>query len=61
MCNRNTYFQTISQYFIAYCFVSESKRQVVIEQTQFRSTVFLCREYKLESIYSGVNFCSNFY
>ena len=46
--------------------VSKWKRQVVIEQTRFLSTVFLCREFKLENIYSGVNFCGknvwvNFY
>ena len=61
-CNRNTYFQAINQYFV----VSEWKRQVVIEQTRFLSTVFLCSEFKLENIYSGVNFCGknvcgNFY
>ena len=56
-CNRNTYFQTINQYFVVYRFVSEWKRQVVIEQTRFLSTVFLCSEFKLENIYSGVNFC----
>ena len=38
----------------------------MIEQTRFRSTVFLCREFKLENIYSGINFygksmCDNFY
>ena len=56
-CNRNTYFQTINQYFVVYRFVSEWKRQVVIEQTRFLSTVFLCSEFKLENIYSGLNFC----
>ena len=40
--------------------------QVVIKQTRFLSTVFLCSEFKLETIYSGVNFCTknvcgNFY
>ena len=45
-------------------FVSKQKRQVGIEQTQFLSTVFLCSEFKLENIYSGVkccgkNVCSN--
>ena len=45
-----------SNSFIVYCFGSEWKRQVVIEQTQFLSTVFLCGKFKLESIYSGVNF-----
>ena len=45
---------------------SEWKRQVVIEQTRFLSTVFLCSEFKLEYIYSRVNFCGknvsgNFY
>ena len=38
-------------------FVSERKRQVVVEQTQFLSTLFFCSEFKLENIYSGVNFC----
>jgi len=28
----------------------------VIEQTRFLSSVFLCSEFKLENIYSGVNF-----
>ena len=35
-------------------------RQVVIEQTRFLSTVFLCTAFKLENIYLGVNLCSNF-
>ena len=43
--------------FIVYRLVSERTRQVVIEQTQFLSTPFLCSEFKLENIYSGVNFC----
>ena len=29
----------------------------MIEQTRFLSTVFLCSEFKLENIYSGINFC----
>ena len=29
----------------------------MIEQTRFLSTVFLGSEFKLETIYSGVNFC----
>ena len=38
----------------------------MIEQTRFLSTVFLGSEFKLENIYSGVNFCGknvwgNFY
>ena len=38
----------------------------MIEQTRFLSTVFLCSEFKLENIYSGVifcgkNVCGNFY
>ena len=38
----------------------------MIEQTRFLSAVFLCSEFKLENIYSGVNFCGknvggNFY
>ena len=65
-CNRNTYFQTIKQYFVVYRFVSEWKRQVVIEQTRFLGIVFLCSEFKLENIYCGENFsrknvCGNFY
>ena len=40
-----------------YRFVFEWKRQIVIEQTRFLSTVFLCSEFKLENIYSLVNFC----
>ena len=35
-----------------YRFVSERKRQVVIEEARFLSTVFLCSEFKLENIYS---------
>ena len=38
----------------------------MIEQKRFLSTVFLCSEFKLENVYSGVNFCGksvcgNFY
>ena len=38
----------------------------MIEQMRFLSTVFLCSGFKLEDIYSGVNFCrknvcGNFY
>ena len=56
------YFQAINHYFV----VSEWKRQVVIEQTRFLSTVFLCSEFKLANSYSGVNFagkmfCGKFY
>ena len=40
----------VRQYFIVYRFVSERKRQVVIEQTRLLSTVFLCSEIKLENI-----------
>ena len=29
----------------------------MIEQTPFLSTVLFCSEFKLENIYSGVNFC----
>ena len=47
--------------FIVYRFVSEQKRQAVIQQTRFRSTVFLCSEFKLGNIYSVVNLCGNFY
>ena len=55
----NTYFQAIrrcASVFLVYQFVSERKRQVLIEQTQFLSTVFLCGEFKLENIFSGVHF-----
>ena len=47
--------------FTVYRFVSEQKRQVVIEQTGFLSSVFLCSEFKLENIYSGVNFCGKMF
>ena len=47
-------FYGVRQYFIVYCFVSERKRQVVIEQARYLSTVFLCSEFNLENIYSGV-------
>ena len=58
----HNYFRAINQYFV----VSEWKRQVVIEQAWFLSTVYLCSKFKLENIYSGVNVCgknvcSNFY
>ena len=38
----------------------------MIEQTRFLSTAFLCSEFKLENVYSGVNLCGksvcgNFY
>ena len=38
----------------------------MIEQARFLSTVYLCSKFKLENIYSGVNFCGknvsgNFY
>ena len=38
----------------------------MIEQKRFLSTVFLCSEFKLQNVYSGVNFCGksvsgNFY
>ena len=49
------------QYFIVYRFVSERKRQVVSEQTRFLGTVFLCGEFKLDNIFSAVNFSRNFY
>ena len=38
-------------------FISERKRQVVIEQIQLLSTAVLCSEFKVENIHSGVNFC----
>ena len=60
--NRNTYFQVIYQCVV----ISEWKRQVVIEQARFLSTVFLCRKFKLENINSEIKFCTknvcgNFY
>ena len=30
-------------------------------QTRFLSTLFLCSEFKLENIYSGVNFCGKMF
>ena len=30
----------------------------MIEQTRFLNTVLLCSEFKLENIYSGLNFCA---
>ena len=41
-------------------FVSERKRQVVIKQTRFLSTVILHNKFKSENIYSGVNFCEKY-
>ena len=64
-CNRNAYFlgqyYGVRQYFIVYRFVSERKRQVVIEQIRFLSTVFLCSKFKSENIYSGINFCGKMF
>ena len=40
----------MNQKLIVFRFVSERKRKVVIEQTRFLSTVFLCSEFKLENI-----------
>ena len=48
MCNRNTYFQTILSVRNS-VFVSEKRRPVVIEQTRFPGTVFLCSEFKFEN------------
>ena len=61
-CRRNTYFQTINQYFV----VSEWKRQLCDWTYTISYTVFSCSEFKLENSYSGVNFCGknvcgNFY
>ena len=69
MCNRNTFFQTVLRYsypitsnsLYTVLFLNEARRQVVIEETWFPSTVFLCTEWKLENIYSGVNFCGNLF
>ena len=38
----------VRQYFFIYRFVSERKRQAVIEQTRFLGIVFLCSEFRLE-------------
>ena len=35
----------------------KERDKVVIEQKQNLGIVFLCREFMLENIYSGVNFC----
>ena len=35
-----------------------TQQQAEIEQTRFLSTVFLCSEFKLENIYSELNFCT---
>ena len=57
----------MNQKLIVFRFVSERKRQVVIEQTRFLSTVFLCSEFKLENIslwgkfLRKKNVCGNFY
>ena len=69
MCNENTYFQTISQYLVdkyTFLFLNERDKLIVIEQTQFLISLFLCSEFKLKDIYSGVKFCrknvcGNFY
>ena len=37
------------------------KEAVVIEQTRFLSTVFLCSEFELENIYSGVSFAGKMF
>ena len=47
-------------------FLIKKEVTVVIEQTRLLGTVFLCSEFKLENLYSGVNFCGknvcgNFY
>ena len=49
------------QYFIVYHFVSERKRQVVIEQTWFPSTVFLCSEFTWEYLLSSKFLQGNFF
>ena len=35
-----------------------TQQQAEIEQTRFLSTVFLCSDFKLENIYSQLNFCT---
>ena len=37
------------------------KKKSVIEQPRFLSIVFLCGEFKLQNIYSGVNFCGKMF
>ena len=39
----------------------KERDKVVIEQKQNLGVVFLCREFMLENIYSGVNFCGKMY
>ena len=74
-CNRNTYFQTVLRYAyhvkpVIHCirFVSEWKKRVVIEQTQFFCTLFLCSNIKseyikftLEYIFAGEMFALIFF
>ena len=74
-CNRNTYFQTVLRYAyhvkpVIHCirFVSEWKRRVVIEQTQFFCTLFLWSNIKseyikftLEYIFAGEMFALIFF
>ena len=62
MCNRNRttacvpYVKSVIHCTLS-CFWMKEASKSVIEQTQFLSTVFLCSEFKLENIYSGLNFC----
>ena len=58
-CNRNTTFSKNTTVCVPY--VKPVFQQVVIEQTRFLSTVFLCSELKLDNIYSGVNFCGKMF
>ena len=58
-CNRNTTFSKNTTVCVPY--VKPVFQQVVIEQTRFLSTVFLCSELKLYNIYSGVNFCGKMF
>ena len=42
---------------VTFVLLHSTQQQVEIEQRRFLSTVFLCTEFKLESIYSRPNFC----
>ena len=61
-CNRNTYFQTINQYSIVYCFVSEWKRQLWLNRHDFLVLYLKLENIStLELIFCRKNVCGNFY
>ena len=59
-CNRNTYFQTIilnpsiSLYTVLFL---NARDKLWLNRHNFLVLYFLCSEFKLDNIYSGVNFC----